>query len=68
VEQAKEFDAAWKMQPGDVFDNSYLMKFFVQNTSLAKQGYKLSAVTKRDPVALTVELSVTFTKAGATDQ
>jgi outer membrane protein assembly factor BamA len=68
AEQAKEFDAAWKMLPGDVYDNSYLGRFFTQSTSLGKQGYKMNAVIKRDPVALTVELSVTFTKAGWTDQ
>jgi outer membrane protein assembly factor BamA len=68
AEQAKEFDAAWKMLPGDVYDDSYLGRFFVQSTSLAKQGYKMNAVFKRDPVALTVELSVTFSKAGVTDQ
>ena len=63
TEQAKAFDTAWKMKPGDVYDSTYLIRFLFQ-TSLTKQGYAPNIMEKRDPAALTVDLSVTFTKAG----
>jgi outer membrane protein assembly factor BamA len=64
--QAKEFDAAWHMKPGDVYDSTYLMKFLAGNSMLTRQGYQMNVAMKRDPVALTVDLSVTFSQGGAT--
>jgi outer membrane protein assembly factor BamA len=65
AEQAKTLDAAWKMRPGDVYDSSYLTRFLSQNAFLSQQGYRMSVMLKRDPAALTVDLTVSFTKGGA---
>ena len=64
AEQAKAFDAAWKMKTGDVYDSTYLFQFLRQNKMLMQQGYAMNIALKRDPAALMVDLSVTFTKAG----
>jgi outer membrane protein insertion porin family len=60
---AKAFDAQWQMKPGDVYDSNYLIRFLSQSP-LLKQGYTPNIMMKRDPAALTVDLTVTFTKAG----
>jgi outer membrane protein assembly factor BamA len=59
----KEFDAAWQMKPGDVYDSTYLMRF-VSQTALMKQGYTPYIMIKPDRSALMVDLTVTFKKAG----
>ena len=64
AEQAKAFDAAWHMKTGDVYDSTYLQRFLSQNKMLMQQGYAMNVTLKRDPSALMVDLSVTFTKAG----
>ena len=64
LEQAKEFDAAWRMKPGDVYDSTYLLKFLMLNNTLTRQGYKMNVAMKRDPAALMVDLTITFTKGG----
>jgi hypothetical protein len=64
LEQAKEFDAAWRMKPGDVYDSTYLLKFLMLNNTLTRQGYKMNVAMKRDPAALRVDLTITFTKGG----
>jgi len=51
------------MKPGDVYDSNYLIRFLSQSP-LLKQGYTPNIMMKRDPAALTVDLTVTFTKAG----
>lgn len=61
---AKELDAAWQMKPGDVYDSTYLMRFLSQ-TPLLKQGYVPNIAIKADRKALTVDLIVKFTQAGA---
>jgi hypothetical protein len=50
-----------------VYDSTYLGRFLSQ-TPLMKQGYTPNIVMKRDPAALTVDLTVTFTKAGVPAQ
>jgi outer membrane protein assembly factor BamA len=67
-EQAKTFDAAWRMKPGDVYDSTYLMRFLAQNSALTRQGYKMNASLKADPSALTVDLAITFTKGAPPQQ
>ncbi|HEY4380822.1 MAG TPA: POTRA domain-containing protein [Acidobacteriaceae bacterium] len=64
TEQAKKFDAAWTMKAGDVYDSGYLSRFLSQNKMLTQQGYAMNVSLKRDPSAVMVDLSVTFTKAG----
>jgi outer membrane protein assembly factor BamA len=64
--QAKAFDAAWKLKPGDVYDSSYPVKFLEENAMLRSQGYRMSVVLRQNRSALTVDLSITFTKGGST--
>jgi outer membrane protein insertion porin family len=64
--QAKAFDAAWELKPGDVYDSSYPLKFLAHNAMLMSQGYRMNVTMKRDTSALTVDLSITFAKAGTT--
>jgi outer membrane protein insertion porin family len=66
--QAKAFDAAWELKPGDVYDGSYPLKFLSANAMLRSQGYRMNVTLKRDTAALMVDLSITFTKAGASPQ
>jgi len=63
--QAKAFDAAWKLKPGDVYDSLYPLKFLEDNAMLRSQGYRMNVVLRRDRNALAVDLSITFTKGGA---
>jgi outer membrane protein assembly factor BamA len=66
AEQAKAFDAAWQMKPGDVYDSEYLSHFVAKNNSIARQGLSINMVIKRDPVDNTVDLTVTFPSPSAT--
>ena len=36
--QSKEFDAAWQMKPGDVYDATYPQRFLEENAMLRSQG------------------------------
>lgn len=62
--QAKAFDAAWQLKPGDVYDSTYPMKFLGANAMLRSQGYRMNVILRRDRGALMVDLSITFSKAG----
>jgi outer membrane protein insertion porin family len=58
-----EFDAAWSMKAGDVYDEPYINKFIQNNTAMRKLsayagGYQASA----DPQKHTVDLTLTFTR------
>jgi outer membrane protein insertion porin family len=64
--QAKVFAAAWQLKPGDVYDSLYPLKFLEENAMLRSQGYRMNVMLKRDSSTLTVDLSITFMKAGAT--
>lgn len=64
----KEFDAAWEMKPGDVFDSGYISRFLVEHSPFTRQGYTANILLKRNSGDLTVELTVTFTKPGAPPQ
>jgi outer membrane protein assembly factor BamA len=60
---AKNLDAAWKMKPGDVYDSTYVGQFLGQNNGYMKQGLTAMPNLKQDDRALTVDLTLTFTKA-----
>ena len=62
--QAKAFDAAWELKPGDVYDSSYPLKFLSGNAQLRSQGYRMNVTLKRDSGSLTVDLTITFAKGG----
>jgi outer membrane protein assembly factor BamA len=64
--QAKTFDAAWQLKRGDVYDATYPQKFLEANAMLRSQGYRMNVVLRLDRSALTVDLSITFAKAGET--
>jgi outer membrane protein insertion porin family len=58
-----EFDAAWTMKAGDVYNEPYINKFIQNNTAMRKLsayagGYQASA----DPEKHTVDLTLTFTR------
>ena len=63
--QQKDFDSAWKMQPGDVFDEDYAASFLKNNSAIASfNGYSAGFKTIADPDAHTVDLIMTFVKGG----
>jgi outer membrane protein insertion porin family len=61
-EQARQLNSAWKLHPGDIFDSSYPVKFFSQTGAILGRGYRVSVTQKQDPSALTVDLTITFTR------
>jgi outer membrane protein insertion porin family len=61
-EQTRQLNSAWKLRPGDIFDISYPGKFLGQVGTILGPGYKISMSRKQDPSALTVDLSITFTR------
>jgi outer membrane protein assembly factor BamA len=64
-ELAKQLNAAWQMKPGDVYDDTYAIKFIAQNPALLKQGYQPKIQAKLDPVAHTADITISFSKAAA---
>jgi outer membrane protein assembly factor BamA len=62
--QAKAFNAAWEMKPGDVYDRTYLGKFLAKNSPFRKQGFGVKTMENIDPTNLTVDLTVTFPRDG----
>ena len=63
--QRKDFDSAWKMHPGDVFDEGYISSFLKNNSALQSfNGYSAKFKTVADPDAHTVDLIMTFVKDG----
>jgi len=62
--QKKEFDTGWKLQPGDIYNESYVTSFLKNNTALRSfNGYSASFKTVADPDAHTVDLTVTFVRS-----
>jgi outer membrane protein insertion porin family len=64
-EQTKQLNSAWKLHPGDIFDSTYPMKFVSQTGAILGQGYRVAIAQKQDPGALTVDLTVTFTRGAS---
>jgi len=66
--QQADFDKAWKLHPGDIFDERYASSFLTNNSALRSfDGYSARFKTIADPDTHTVDLVMTFIKgAGAT--
>ncbi len=64
-EQRKEFDSAWKLHPGDVYNAGYVKSFLLNNTALQTLG-KLSARynVSQEPESGLLDLSITFSRTG----
>ncbi len=61
--QQKDFIRAWKMQPGDVFDEGYASSFLTNNSAITSfNGYSARFKTVADPDAHTVDLLMTFSR------
>jgi outer membrane protein assembly factor BamA len=64
-EQQKQFSSAWNMNPGDIYDATYLTTFLAKNTSLTKlAGYSATYKALSDPDSHLVDLTITFVKGG----
>ena len=64
--QQKDFDTAWKMHPGDIFDEGYVASFLKNNSAISSfNGYSAGFKTIADPDAHTVDLVMTFVKGGS---
>jgi len=64
--QQADFDKAWKLHPGDVFDEDYASSFLKMNSAVQSfNGYSAKFKTIADPDTHTVELIMTFIKGGA---
>ncbi|WP_260705060.1 POTRA domain-containing protein [Edaphobacter flagellatus] len=63
--QRKEFDSAWRMNPGDFYDVNYLTTFLNKNTALRSlNGYSATYKAFSDPNTHLVDLVITFVKGG----
>ena len=59
--QQADFDHAWKMQPGDLFNPDYIAHFLENNTALKSfRNSSASYKAVRDPAAHLVDLTVVF--------
>ncbi len=63
-EQRREFDAAWKLTPGEIYDAGYVKSFLLNNTALQTLG-KLSATYKvtQEPESGLLDLNIAFRRA-----
>jgi outer membrane protein insertion porin family len=65
--QQADFDKAWKLHPGDVFDEGYASSFLKNNSALKSfDGYSAKFKTIADPDTHSVDLVMTFIKDGTT--
>jgi len=65
--QQADFDKAWTLHTGDVFDEGYASSFLQNNSALRSfDGYSAKFKTTADPDTHTVELVMTFIKGGTT--
>lgn len=63
--QKKDFDRAWILHPGDVYNETYVTGFLKNNTALLSlAGSSLAFKTVADPDTHTVDLILTFAHAG----
>ena len=64
-EQRKQFDSAWRMNPGDFYDVNYMTSFLAKNSALqALRGYSATFRALSDPNTHLVDLTITFVKGG----
>lgn len=67
--QQKDFDKAWKMKSGDVFNEGYATSFLTSNSALGSfNGYSATYKTVADPDTHTLDLIMTFVKGGILGQ
>jgi outer membrane protein assembly factor BamA len=61
----KEFDRAWTMNAGDLYNVTYVMSFLDNNTALrALSQYSFAFKAAADPMTHTVDLNLTFMRVG----
>jgi outer membrane protein assembly factor BamA len=61
--QKKDFDSAWKLHPGDIYNEGYVTSFLKNNTALHSfDDYSASFKTIADPDAHTIDLTVIFVR------
>ncbi len=64
-EQRKQFDAAWHMNPGDLYDTTYMTGFLTRReTPQALLGMSATYRAVSDPDTHLVDLAITFVKGG----
>jgi outer membrane protein insertion porin family len=65
--QKADFDKAWTLKPGDIYDESYVTGFLKNNSAIPSlEALSASFKTVANPDAHTVELILTFAGAGTT--
>ena len=63
-EQKKEFDSAWKLHSGDVYNVGYVTSFLKNNTALKTlNNYSASFMVMEDPEAGMLDLTITFSQS-----
>jgi outer membrane protein insertion porin family len=63
--QQKEFDGAWRLKPGDIYDENYVSNFLTKNTALRSlEGYSGSFKTVGNPDTHLAVVTITFIKGG----
>ena len=58
--QLQALNSSWRMQPGDIYDASYLSRFLGQSAQAYLHTYMVALDPRRNPADLTVDLTVTF--------
>ncbi len=61
-QQQKDFDRAWKLQPGAAYDRDYIGGFFARNNLASLQGYKVKTAEQTDPSEHLVQVTYTLTR------
>jgi outer membrane protein insertion porin family len=63
--QQKEFDSAWRLKPGEIYDENYVTSFLTKNTALRSlEGYSGSFKTVGNPDTHLAVVTITFVKGG----
>jgi len=64
-QQRKDFNSAWKMNPGDFYDVTYLTSFLLKNITIQSlRGYSANYKAASDPDTHLVDLTISFSKGG----
>jgi outer membrane protein assembly factor BamA len=64
--QRKDFDAAWRLHVGDVYNAGYVKSFLTNNTSVQSLlGLSAGFTVNQDPEAALIDLTVAFHKGDA---
>lgn len=62
-EARKDFDANWRLKPGELYDAQYVSEFLKRNTALRSlEGYAGTFEAAADPETHQVDLTVTFAR------